>query len=159
MQIDFMLHHELPVALQYLVRTNFEFFGKRFSKEQQDLKRLRQADKRYQYIARNLGILVTAHQMVIVTRSLKDYRSASTLAALEMVRPINAKGSADHYDYEDFNVFATKSVLIIYENILGTPAYVVAACLLFFSNRCTAYHHAVKLVTGTLLHNNSRLYP
>jgi hypothetical protein len=109
-QIDYMLNHDLAVSLQYLVRTDFTLYRRRGDGV---------ADS-------NMKAAITELRKRTKKLSFQDSgnRSDATLMALAIVNPPNKKLSSKAT--EETNIFATKSVVNIYENILEVRAEVIS---------------------------------
>jgi hypothetical protein len=96
-QIRFMLDHDLALALQYLAKTDFTLYRKKMGKRLDPAHFRRKA---------NLSGAI----------QLGPSRTPGTLAALAIVKPQDKK--AESRNYEDINVFATKSLVTIYEHLI-----------------------------------------
>jgi hypothetical protein len=109
-QIDYMLKHDLAVSLQYLVRTDFTLYRKRGDGVSDT----------------NMKAAINELRKKTKKLSFQDSgnRSDATLMALAIINPPNKKGS--NKATEETNIFATKSVVTIYENILDVRGEVIS---------------------------------
>lgn len=104
MHVDYLLKHELEVALQYLVRTDFTLFRRKVAASDS-------ADGRGK--SRGGGGVKKKHRRLNVQDS--GDRSAATLSTLSMIRSRGREGGGGG---DDVNFFVTKSTVQMYESIL-----------------------------------------